>query len=182
VVEGWKKEVPLDWGLWLGNLLPVAAPAACDGFSLFLEGSTDETRYRKIRDQRSIYRVDFPIVLDSTDAVPLRLNEVADVREWQKERTNKGTGIVLKHLAIFETRDRHRRPVLLNAQRLRIAALLTGHEHCWLGVDGKVYICDREETGLDLFGEAPYPLAALAPMREPNEMMRDYERFRRAGY
>lgn len=176
----WKKEVALDWGLWLGNLLPVTAPAASDGYSIFLEAAAgDGARYRKIRDARSIYRVRENLVLDTTGAVPLRLNAVADVREWQQDKHGRAGGLALKWLAIFETVDRHKRTVLLNAQRLRIAALITTHEHCWLGADGLVYVCDREETGLDLFGEAPRPLAAIAPMLEPYEMLREYQRYER---
>ena len=171
----WKKEVKPNGKLWRGDMLPVGAPAASDGFTLFLEDCSDPKRYAKLKAERSVYTVEGSLTFDTTGAVPLRLNGVADTRPWQRERLGRQTGLVLKYIAIFETVDQHRRTVIVNAERLRNAILVAKHEHCWLGEDGRVYLCDREETGLDLFGEAPRPLAAIAPMNGGPDMLREYQ-------
>jgi hypothetical protein len=174
-LSDWKKEVKPNRKLWRGDMLPAGAPAACDDFTLFLEGTSDPKRYAKLKDERSVYSVEGSLTFDTTGAVPLRLNGVVDARSWQQTMKRGQGGLVLKYMAIFETVDQHRRTVILNAERYRNAILVAKHEHCWLGTDGRVYLCDREETGLDLFGEAPLPLAAIAPMNGATELLREYE-------
>jgi len=163
-VEGWTKIVKPEWRTWCGNILPEEVPAISDGFSLFLEETSDPKRYEKLKDERS-YRCDHPeeLALDTTYAEPLTLDAVFDVDEWVRERLDqKGGRMALKYVARFA---QQRGPVVyVNAQRLRCAMLMCKGKHCWLGEDGKVYVTGKADTGMDLFGEAPPPLAAIAPL------------------
>ena len=161
--QPWTKTVKPEWGTWCGNLLPTGVGAISDGYSLFLEEKSDPKRYAKLGDQLSVYQgsLDAEVVLDSTGAEPLVLVGVFDIQAIEKARRGPSR-VTLKYAAVFK---RHRGVnIIVNAQRLRCAMLVSKAKYPWIGADGRVYVCDREDTGLDLFGDAPSPLAAIAPL------------------
>ena len=160
----WTKTVKPDWRTWCGNLLPRGLPAISDGFSIFLKEKSDDKRYTKLEEQRSVYEAgeDQEVVLDSSYAEPLRLVGVYNIQAIESQRTNGR--VALKHVAIL-SRQRGSN-VLVNAERLRCAMLVSKAKHCWIGTDGRVYLCDRADTGIDLFGDAPVPRAAIAPLNQ----------------
>ena len=163
-LETWKKEVKPEWKTWCGNLLPLELPAVSDGYSIFLEEKGDEKRYAKLKRERS-YRCLTPpkLVMDTTGAHPLELDGVWDVTEWLRGQTGGGASrIALKYVARLASRTSP--SAFVNAQRLRCAMMVAKAEHPWLGHDGWVYLCDRPDTDMDLFGDAPAPQAAVAPL------------------
>lgn len=161
----WKKEVKPDWVTWCGNVLPAGAGAISDGFSVFLEEFSDEKRYAKLSGQRSYMQVtEFP-ALDTTEAEPLSIDVCIPCEDLVREADAVRSGrVALKYAMVLK--QQRGKSVVVNAARLRCAILVTKSEHLWLGQDGLVYLCDRADAGLDLFGMAPAPLGAIAPLEE----------------
>lgn len=156
--------------------MPDEVPVITDGCLVFFEGMCDPKRYAKLKDQHSIYYpFEGSIAFDTTGARPLKLERVVDARGFYKHKL-KRVGLAVKHLAIFRPVDGGPQ-VVVDAERLRCAVLVVKKEHAWLGTDGFVYICDRAETDLDLFGEAPAPLAVVLPMNEPHVLLNELHRY-----
>ena len=148
-----KKEVRINWKTWCGNLLPPDTEALSDGFSLFfrttaltnLVGKEGEkmTRYDKLASQASYKRLSgLRVGIDTHLSKPLEVS--ATWRHNDKE-------------TVAELRPPHGGvPVVVNAERLRIALLVAGGDQLSL-----------ESSGAVIIGDDNGPRAKIAPYADP---------------